>query len=126
MKRDMELLRLILLKLEEVEPFQFVYGPPEVGGYEPLDVAYHVRLLFEAGFIGAQFSANDAGPPSIIISHLSWRGHEFLDAAREESRRRKAVAVVKEKAGAVTIGLLQEVLVGLAKRAIGMDGPPPP
>jgi hypothetical protein len=37
------------------------------------------------------------------VSRLTWEGHEFLDAARDEKRWKKAMSTVKEKGGTITI-----------------------
>lgn len=47
---------------------------------------------------------------------LTWEGHEFLDAAREDTRWNKAKEVAA-KTGSLTFSMLKEVLVQLSAEA---------
>jgi len=70
----------------------------EIEGRSPEEITYHVMLLDEAGLIKAfNFSGDqftDWRP-----SHITWAGHEFLNAARDSGRWNKAKALVKENGG---------------------------
>ncbi|EGR2221615.1 MULTISPECIES: DUF2513 domain-containing protein [Vibrio] len=82
MKRDMELIRKLLLIMEE-NPRQL-----EVEGYDKNQVKYHALLLIEAGFLDGNVSdtlANTSVVPSFVsVNRLTWDGHEFLDNIRKE------------------------------------------
>ncbi|EIT7132096.1 DUF2513 domain-containing protein [Vibrio parahaemolyticus] len=82
MKRDMELIRKLLLTMEE-NPRQL-----EVEGYDKNQVKYHALLLIEAGFLDGNVSdtlANTSVVPSFVsVNRLTWDGHEFLDNIRKE------------------------------------------
>ncbi|AYF20055.1 DUF2513 domain-containing protein [Vibrio parahaemolyticus] len=82
MKRDMELIRKLLLTIEE-NPRQL-----EVEGYDKNQVKYHALLLIEAGFLDGNVSdtlANTSVVPSFVsVNRLIWDGHEFLDNIRKE------------------------------------------
>ncbi|EJC7157885.1 DUF2513 domain-containing protein [Vibrio parahaemolyticus] len=82
MKRDMELIRKLLLTMEE-NPRQL-----EVEGYDKNQVKYHTLLLIEAGFLDGNVSdtlANTSVVPSFVsVNRLTWDGHEFLDNIRKE------------------------------------------
>src|ERR1051325_6057677 len=86
MKRDMELVRLLLLRTES--------GGQYVTEAEQYDVptrAYHVLIMREAGLIDAIVQNDSNGlPASAVIKRLTWRGHEFLDAARSDAVWQKA------------------------------------
>jgi hypothetical protein len=58
--------------------------------------------------------------PNWRLSHLTWAGHDFADAARDDSRWAKATAVVKERAGTVTFDVLKQVLANLIKVGLGI------
>ncbi|HDI3142528.1 hypothetical protein BC490_18530 [Vibrio parahaemolyticus] len=82
MKRDMELIRKLLLTIEE-NPRQL-----EVEGYDKNQVKYHALLLIEAGFLDGNVSdtlANTSVVPTFVsVNRLTWDGHEFLDNIRKE------------------------------------------
>jgi hypothetical protein len=81
MKRDMELIRYILLQQEAEQPI--------VG--EHAEVVYHIALLKEAGFVNAVVRNDHLGIPSDAkILNLTCAGHDFLDAARDDKIWRMA------------------------------------
>jgi hypothetical protein len=118
MKRDFDLIRKILLTVEN-RSHEEQGNPIKIEGYTEEEISYNVKLLHEAGYVNAIDASNMDGL-CWRPSSLTWRGHDFLDAARENSRWETAKKIVKEKAGTVTLAALQEVLVSLMKRAIGL------
>jgi hypothetical protein len=122
MKRDMELIRNILLAVE-ASPSAWV--PSEVQelqmeGYSEEEVGYHALLIIEAGFARGQETTAHELSPRGFISRLSWEGHEFLDAARDDTRWKKAWGMIRQNAGSVTVDVLKQVLTRLMKDALGM------
>lgn len=120
MKRDMDLVRQILFELEEAE---FDGGPRtlNIEGYSSNEITYHVMLLAEAGLIQAfDFSSDEE--PNWLPSHLTWSGHEFLNAARDGGRWNKAKALIKEKGGGIVFEILKQVLLDQMKSHIWGTG----
>jgi hypothetical protein len=80
MKRDLDLLRKILL---EIESWPDASQPRDVNltSYSDEIVSEHVSLLFEAHYIEAQVIQSQAGK-RILPIRLTWQGHELLDEAR--------------------------------------------
>lgn len=118
MKRDLDLIRKILLHVEEHDNLDFA-----IDAYDEKAIGYHVRLLNQAGLLHAVAQTTLDG--NIILQNsghtaLSWEGHEFLDAARDEGRWKEARAIVKDKAGTVTVSVLSALLVQLMRQAIGL------
>jgi len=114
MKRDMDLVRKILLHVEEHDDFQFT-----IEGYGEQEVAYHVRLLVEAELLhGVARTCLDG---KIVLQDcgytcLSWAGHEFLEASRDEGMWAKAKQATSSTGGMV-LDVLKSVLIGLATEA---------
>lgn len=117
MKRDMDLVRQILRAMEARAWME--RQPLVLDGRTEEEMAYHVKLLAEANLVEAVDASTRAGLNWIPIA-LTWDGHEFLDAAREDTRWNIAKRTVTEKAGAVTFEVLKQVLVSLAKKAVGL------
>ncbi len=126
MKRDMDLIRKILLAIEAEEGGYASY-PLEIEGYSDTQVGYHAYLMIDAGLVDGTIrdfceddedEGEEGGPsaPWGRISHLTFAGHDFLDAARDETRWRKARVV----AGEVTLGVLKELLVSYARDQLGL------
>jgi hypothetical protein len=88
-----------------------------IEGHTDEEISYHVMLLAKEGLIEAtDLSSSDgfAWKPSRLL----WAGHEFLDAAKDDSRWDKAKAIVLKKGGGLTFDVLKAVLVELMKRAV--------
>ncbi|MBS4045088.1 MAG: DUF2513 domain-containing protein [Alphaproteobacteria bacterium] len=94
MKRDMDLIRHILMCLEESEQSPDSWAEIEADGHTRLAISYHIHLLHDAGFIEAD-DVSSIGQYEWEAKSLTWAGHEFLDNARNETIWQKA----KEKVG---------------------------
>ena len=109
MKRDMELMRKILLACEELDYDPRYFSRLELEGYTDHQVGYHVILLAQAGYLV------EAGFPGYgYVHYLTWSGHELLEAIRDEGRWKRVLAQVREKGG----GLVFEVAVRLLMKAV--------
>lgn len=85
MKRDMELVRKILMKINDHE---HGYAPKNfsVEGYSAAQVGFHCLLLDEAGLIQVVDSSSmGEDSPSAIPLRLTWDGYEFIENAKNEN-----------------------------------------
>jgi DNA-binding transcriptional ArsR family regulator len=120
MKRDMELVRQILLELEKKTAPKSTMPEPEFPGYTPEQISYHVEIMYQAGLI----TAHDEGTINIYQWYpvnLTWQGHEFLDAARNETFWKKATGKLSEVTGGLSLELLKDVLLSQARQQLGID-----
>ena len=123
MKRDMDLVREILLALEPL-PVNFDNPMPLQVGVEPLifngrtneEIAYHIRIMTQGDLI----SMGGIGDDGVTIRKyygFRWHGHEFIDDVRDP----KAWAAAKEGArrvGSGSLGFLWEIAKGIAKHEL--------
>jgi DNA-binding transcriptional ArsR family regulator len=86
MKREKDLIRELLLKLESLplkpgKTFVLDGREPAIGvdGYSPDQITYHLELLKEDGLIESPGSQPAIG---VTFRGLSSRGHDFLDDIR--------------------------------------------
>lgn len=109
MKRDMDLIRAILLKVEEDGEPELRHVPA-IDGYDEATITSHVALLVDAGFISA-IDASTLDSEDYLQIGLTWAGHEFLDNVRDPEiwRTTKAGAA---KIGTFSIGILAELAKG--------------
>jgi len=120
LKRDMDLIRSLLLRAETAETGSAPNGAFE--NYNDATVGYHNYLLVDAGLAkGTDVATRGSSGPNWLLTHLTSAGHDFLDAAREPTRWNKA----KEILGTATIGayrvLLEKLAVQYAMKAAGID-----
>ncbi len=98
MKRDWELVRAILTRLEEENPNHLGLAADQFDGYDPAAVAYHFHILEEAGLISAQIFANTTERYSGgFATRLTWDGQEFLSKIRSDTAWAKVKKVLSEK-----------------------------
>lgn len=113
MKRDIDLIREILLRIEADESLE------AVDGYSSKQVGYHVSLLDGAGLLTQEiYSSVWMNHPMLDGIRLTWSGHEFLDSSRSKTMWEKAKSITLEKTGTISFEILKSVLIQLAKRAV--------
>lgn len=120
MKRDMELIRKLVLAIEDAPTG---YAPDDLApeGYTPEQIGYHAHLMIQAGLAtGSDVTHMGSSSPQAILTSLTWAGHEFAEAARDEARWKKAMGIVQEKSGSVTLSVLTQLLAALMKDALGL------
>lgn len=77
MKRDMELVRAILLQVRDRDELSLL--PLKVEGVDADVVARHGELLVEAGLLDAKVREGArGGVPFVVVRDLTWEGHDFL------------------------------------------------
>ena len=113
MQRNMDLVRMILLRLENPPSG----GLPEdlgIKGYVPEKISYHVHIMEQEGLIEAEDESvlADSERRSMPTT-MTWQGHEFLDLARDQDRWNRAKAIVA-KVGGGPISIWVKILTDLA------------
>jgi len=113
MKRDMDLIKEILQKLEDQETFGGDLGAKSFQSHPPEYVSYHIAIMKDAGLIEAKETKKGSNR-KFVARRLTWQGHDFLDAAKNETIWNKAKEIVKEKGGIFSIEILKKILAKLA------------
>jgi len=117
----MDLVRAILLELEKHEHGRF-QGKLEVLGYSDEQVGCHVCLLGYGGLLKViDVTSNGSASPYALPLSITWKGYEFLDAARSDTVWKKAAALIT-KSGVVSAGfeVLKPLLIKLAMDQLGL------
>ena len=119
MKRDMDLVRNLLMAIEnntQLSGSLFIqYNEQDnlgITDYSVEQVRYHINMLIDAGLVKGEMVYG--GP---IISKLSWAGHEFVDVIRDPDIWEKTKEGAK-KASGFSIELLRDLATGLIKKKI--------
>lgn len=115
MKRNMELIKLLLLDLEGEQV--------DLSSFPQSEQAYHAALLIEAGLaVGSVFLDSEGSPDGAALVRLTWSGHDFIDVARNQSIWKAALSVLRENGVSVSFDILQSLLTNLAKDKLGLAG----
>lgn len=108
MKRDMDLCRKILLKIEKINTGTAIYDLP-IAGYNK-QVAYHCQMLHEAGFIDgykAQYGDNEL--VFFCVGSITWAGNEYLNQIRDDNIWDKVKASINEKVLSITFDKVKSI-----------------
>ena len=133
MKRDWELLKEIIETAEKCDggyPLVATNGVHYNGSHIQLEVfgrAFgevfeHILLLGDAGLAEVRdLGRSYDGPSGVAIDRLTMAGHDFLAGARDDQRWNQAMTMIKDKGGAVSVGVLTQILATLLKQSFGIN-----
>jgi len=115
MKRDLDLIKLLLRGLEGEDP------KPDLGGFSRTQILYHYQLMKEAGLIVARIVEDDNGQAiDLHVERLTNLGHDFLDASRSDTVWAKFKQAVGKVGGSISIPVAVELMKQLVKTEIGL------
>ena len=115
MKRDMELVRKILLRIEGA---QFGYRPDlKIEGHCEPEIGYNLDLLVQAELVRGKVLWSVDKELFSTVDSLTWEGHEFLDTIRTESVWDRTKEFVKQK-GQDIRSLPLDIIKSVAKNQI--------
>ena len=121
MKRDLDLVREILLKIEDFEPTGIskvqLVTPDDFSG-TPAQNLYHVDMLLQAGYL--EETGRRTLQAEIAIRGLTMSGHDLLNAIREKSVWEKTKTRLGD-AGGWTLDLVLAVAKQELKRRLFGD-----
>lgn len=117
MKRDWELVRKILVGIEELDSSERTLEPSALGAYSAGMVSYHISILKDAGLIEAICSKPLSGELECTATALTWNGHEFLDKIRSDTTWTNIKSLAKSKGFDLSIDVIKTVATALIGNA---------
>lgn len=123
MRRDFELIRLLGLEIaeEQANSAPFSVSLPETS-YSKDDILEHLNLMIQAGLIEGVAKKYGEWPiKGVDVYCLTWRGHDFVDAARSKTIWQKAIASASQTGGALTFSVLASLLEKWALHSAGIQ-----
>ena len=115
MKRDMDLVREILIAIEEEN---LDLNDLE---YDQDQIYLHVELMKEYGLVEAVIIRIRDIIEICSVKRLTWEGHDFLESARDESIWDQAKKKCLEGTGGLAIETLKACLVHVAKQMLKIE-----
>ncbi|MCY3807944.1 MAG: DUF2513 domain-containing protein [Gemmatimonadetes bacterium] len=118
MKRDMDLMRKILLAVE-ARPNPQSFDLVEIPGHQQEEVSYHVKLLGDAGYLDV-YDRRALGPDGYRYapSDLTNAGHDFLDGIRSKSIWEAAKQKLHKIGGTAPLDVVQSLLTSILKEKL--------
>jgi|KBSMisStandDraft_5_1062788.scaffolds.fasta_scaffold52733_4 uncharacterized Zn-binding protein involved in type VI secretion len=120
MKRDMELVRKILLAME-ADPHGFAADDFTIAGYGQEVIGHHVWLMEQGNLITASATTVQRdGSPVALPGTITWIGHDFLAVVRNDTVWAKVKVVLKDKGLSLPFTLLQELALKILAAHVGL------
>ena len=119
MKRDLDLVRHILLQIEALPagpPAQYRMSEIE----DPLLLA-HFELVVGSGLVNGKISRSQSSRGDVIsISGLTWEGHEWIETVRSDGVWNETKATLRDDGGALTYELTKAVADRILRARLGL------
>ena len=119
MKRDIELIIMVMLAVEKSkDPYELV--DPKFEGHDETEISYHIALLDDAGLLhGRDRSA--IGVFRWSAGALTCAGHEFVEAIRDDSVWKEALAITAKSGDGTVFEILQKALMQVHEKRAGLE-----
>ncbi|NLZ46641.1 MAG: DUF2513 domain-containing protein [Clostridiales bacterium] len=85
----------------------------ELPSFSVNDIYYSIQKLVEAEYIYVR--KENVSPRVMIIDEISLKGHEFIDASKNNTVWKKAIEFIKQKGGGITLEVLKQLLIQYSK-----------
>lgn len=116
MKREMELIRKIMLTVEDDQDIS------SIEEYSLGSVKYHAALLIEAGLLDGKtyiYQSNTTqAPDDVHITKITWSGHDFIDAVRKDTVWQTIKTEFKDASVETVIKVSKQLAEGWAKKRV--------
>jgi hypothetical protein len=119
MKRNMDLIRLLLMRSEGDE-----HANPECEKFGAEEKAYHVQLLIDAGLVEGIVRKGPKGDfTGAVVFRLTWAGHDFVESMRDDTLWKKAKDEVLKPGASWTFEILKEWAKCELRQRLGLPSP---
>ncbi|WP_416729214.1 DUF2513 domain-containing protein [Fictibacillus sp. JL2B1089] len=110
MKRDMDLIRNILLEIEEKESATS-WVTLSLEGFSEEQVNYHLNLLDQVGFLEVKKLIQ----APYLVRNLTMRGHDFLGSIRNDELYANLKSRLGETIKSLPLSVVSSVAIEVAK-----------
>jgi hypothetical protein len=115
----MELLRMVMLAAEKSkDPYELV--DPKFEGHNETEISYHIALLDDAGLLHGQ-DRSAIGVFRWSAGALTWAGHEFVEAIRDDSVWKEALAINAKSGDGMVFEILNKALMQVLEKRAGLE-----
>lgn len=125
MKRNLDIVRDILLQVEQAEDYLTINDLFDVRdkrkgcNYTDNEIIYHVELLFAHGFIDGCIRRDMNGDiTDNSIDGLTWDGADFLESMRDQRVWDRARDTIKKTVGSTTFEVVKQTCTLVATQMI--------
>jgi hypothetical protein len=123
MERDMDLVKEILAQLRDGN----YHVEEEIERHSEEEIIYHLKIMEENDLVDAELNevahTEEPRKRKWVVGKigLTWKGHEFLDAAENASAWQQAKDFVQEQGSNVPFAVLQKMMMAYIKQEAGLS-----
>lgn len=114
MKRDMDLLRKILLEVEKLPPGHRASGELAISGEDQATLNEHTWMLYESGYIEGVDAGHSGIGQACWPTRLTMEGHDFIDSIRDDTIWEKTKQFIQGSVGTTALKVIQAAAVKIA------------
>lgn len=120
MKRNMELIRKILLTVEDKYVDTWLHNNEiKIDGYDMKTIGYHCAVLHDAGLLyDYKGQYGDGELLQFGVGRLTWDGHEFLDKIKSDTVWNKTKDIITEKGIPFVLDAVKEIATAVTAEMI--------
>jgi hypothetical protein len=115
MKRDMNLVRAILVQVEANNDLAD-WAPLSFPDRSAEEVSFHVCIMAEGGLLEATDSSSLGGHFEWHATRLTWAGCEFLDTIRNDTVWKQVVSAIAREGGPASFAIVKALAFHFLKQ----------
>lgn len=119
MKRDLDLIRDLLLYIEASETYPVHSYDIEIPEADESQILFHIELLIDADYIEA-LNSSTIGRRSYYIYRLTMSGCDYLDSVRDEQIWKDTASKIISAAGSATLEIVKSVAQTIIMSKLGL------
>lgn len=121
MKRDLEVIRYILLEIEKSDEDYVEMGELVNTIQSEKIISHHIKLLIDCGYIEAESSGVlSDGPTYFAIDRITSAGYDYLDNVRDNHVWKETKNQLSKVGTSVSLDLVKTVSSKIILRLIGL------
>lgn len=125
MKRNMELIKRLLGTIERDCHGDGIYSVDDdesllQAGHTAEEINYHLQLMWDANLVDATDGSTFSGT-QFLVRRLTWEGHEFLEAASNETVWKKVMDKIGGPLAGIPFSVLTALLIDQTKKQLGLS-----
>jgi hypothetical protein len=110
---------MVMLAAEKSkDPYELV--DPKFEGHNETEISYHIALLDDAGLLHAQ-DRSAIGVFRWSAGALTWAGHEFVEAIRDDSVWKEALTIAAKSGDGTVFEILNKALMQVLEKRAGLE-----
>jgi Hypothetical protein (DUF2513) len=119
-KRDMDLVRSILLSVEQADDSYLDSAQLAGESWDPEVVARHVGMMVDAGLLTGELTEFCGGGADAYVNGITWVGYDFLDSVRDDDVWRETRESIGKSVGTASFEVVKALATHLAMKALGL------